>query len=133
LAFSIFIQFLEFLIGTEEAVIENELGIKVDLSWFSIISSFFSILGMLSGALWITAPTEEVTNGFTSKLIFIPLFFYRMMAWLMIITFLHSFSFLVLGGLAMLNVGVLLISQKNKINVEPIVQSMLSLAFPVTR
>ena len=101
----------------------------MDLSWFSIISSIFSIIGMLSGALWITEPMEEVTNGLTAKLIFIPLFFYRMLAWLIIITFLHSFSFIVLGGLAMLNAGVLLISQKNKINVEPIVQAMLSLLF----
>ena len=112
---------------------ENELGIKVDLSWFSIVSSILSIAGMITGALWITEPLENVTNGFAGKLAFLPLFFYRMLAWLTIITFLHSFSFIVLSGLLILNSVVLLLSQTNKLTVEPIMQSMLSLVLPVTK
>ena len=120
-------------IGTESKTFENVLGIQLDLSWFSIISSIISIIGMLNGALWITEPIQKVTSGLTGKLTFFPLFFYRLLAWLMIITFLHSFSFIVLAGQALLNAVVLLLSQKNKLTVEPIVQSIVSLAFPVTR
>jgi len=112
---------------------ENVLGIQVDLSWFSIISSIISIIGMLNGALWVTEPVQKITSGLTGKLTFFPLFFYRLLAWLMIITFLHSFSFIVLAGQALLNAAILLLSQSNKLTVEPIIQSVLSLAFPVTR
>jgi len=119
--------------GSQTNILENELGIKVDLSWFSIVSSILSIGGMLTGALWITEPLEHVTNGHAAKLAFLPLFFYRMLAWLTIITFLHSFSFIVLAGLFILNSVVLLLSQANKITVEPVIQSMLSLVFPVIR
>jgi hypothetical protein len=126
-------QLVIFGTGTQSKMIENELGIQVDLSWFSIISSIISIIGMLNGALWITEPIQKVTNGPTGKLTFFPLFFYRLLAWLMIITFLHSFSFIVLAGQALLNAVVLLLFQDHKLTVEPIVQSILSLAFPVTR
>ena len=119
--------------GTESKMFENVLGIQLDLSWFSIISSIISIIGMLNGALWITEPIQKVTSRLTGKLTFFPLFFYRLLAWLMIITFLHSFSFIVLAGQALLNTAVLLLSQSNKLTVEPIVQSIVSLAFPVTR
>jgi len=105
----------------------------VDLSWFSIVSSIISIVGMLNGGLWITKPIQHITDGLTAKLTFFPLFLFRMMSWLMIITFLESFTFFVLAGLAILNSTVLLILQKSKLTVDPIVQSMLSLAFPIIR
>jgi len=118
--------------GSQINYLENSLGIKVDFSWFSIVSSILSIAGMLNGAIWITEPLQNITDGWTAKIVFLPLFCYRMLAWLIIISFLDMFSFLVLGGLFILNSLVLLMSQ-HKLAVEPILQSILSLTFPVTR
>jgi hypothetical protein len=124
---------LYFWTGSQTTIFQNGLGIQVDLSWFSIVSSIISIVGMLNGGLWITKPIQHITDGLTAKLTFFPLFLFRMMSWLMIITFLESFTFFVLAGLAILNSTVLLILQKSKLTVDPIVQSMLSLAFPIIR
>ena len=118
--------------GSETNYLVNGFGIKVDFSWFSIVSSILSIGGMLNGALWVTEPLQKITDGWTAKIIFLPLFFYRMLAWLMIISILDIFSFLILAGLFILNSIVLLVSQ-HKLAVEPILQSIMSLAFPVTR
>ncbi len=105
----------------------------MDLSWFSIVSSIFSIAGILVGALWVTEPLQNITNGTIAKLTFVPLFFYRLLAWLMIITFFHSFSFFALAGLVVLNTLVLFILENYKLTVELFFRSILSLAIPVTR
>ena len=132
-SFHAFVIFFTYVFtGSETNYLVNGFGIKVDFSWFSIVSSILSIGGMLNGALWVTEPLQKITDGWTAKIIFLPLFFYRMLAWLMIISILDIFSFLILAGLFILNSIVLLVSQ-HKIAVEPILQSILSLAFPVTR
>jgi hypothetical protein len=105
----------------------------VDLSWLSIVSSIISIAGILTGALWVTEPIKFMTDGLIAKLTFMPLFFYRMLAWLIIVSFLHSFSLVVLAGLAIFNILVLCFLQRKKHVVEPVVQSIMSLAFPITR
>lgn len=121
------------MIGSEKKVFENELGIQMDLSWFSIVSSIFSIAGILLGALWVTDPLQNITNGTIAKLTFVPLLFYRLLAWLVIITFLHSFSLYALAGLVILNIFVLFILKKNKLKVELLVLSILSIVIPIAR
>ncbi len=69
--------------------VSNTFGIKVDLSWFSIVSSIFSVVSILFGSRWIVRPIKEQTNKYVAQLAFLPLFMYRMIAWLIIVSTLH--------------------------------------------
>ena len=124
-----YFMFLLLFIGSEN----NIIGIQIDLSWFCIVSSIISIFGMLTEGQWVVESIQIVTNRLTANMNFVLLFSYRMLAWLMIITFLNGFSFIVLIGIVTINSIVFLILQKSKPKVEPILMSMLSLVFPVIR
>ena len=117
-------------------LIENTYGIKIDLSWFNIVSSIFSIIAILFGSRWTVKSIQEETNALVAILVFIPLFFYRMVAWMIIITFLHTFSLAVFGGFVLINILVFVFLQdpieNGKFEAEPLAHSFLSIIFPVS-
>ena len=117
-------------LGSAQCV-SNIYGIGVDLSWFNIVSSIFSVVAILFGSRWTVQPIQEETNALVSLIVFIPLFFYRMVAWMVIITLLHSFSLVVFVGFALINIAVFFFLQ-DKIEIEPLVHSFLSIIFPVS-
>jgi hypothetical protein len=112
-------------------IVSNTYGIKIDLSWFNIVSSVFSVVAILFGSRWSVKPIKEETNKFVAILVFIPLFFYRMFAWMIIITLLHTFSLAVFAGFFMINILIFVFLQ-NPIEVEPLTHSFLSIIFPVS-
>jgi hypothetical protein len=79
---------------------------------------------------------QEETNAFVAILVFIPLFFYRMVAWMIIITLLHTFSLAVFGGFVLINILVFVFLQdpieNGKFEAEPLAHSFLSIIFPVS-
>jgi hypothetical protein len=117
-------------------LVENTYGIKIDLSWFNIVSSIFSIIAILFGSRWTVKSIQEETNALVAILIFIPLFFYRMVAWMIIITLLHTFSLAVFGGFVLINILVFVFLQdpieNGKFEAEPLAHSFLSIIFPVS-
>jgi hypothetical protein len=116
--------------GTERNIVKNRFDLEIDLSWFPIVSTCLSIIGILTGALWIVEPVEKETHGITGKITFIPIFFYRMLTWLIILIILHSFSVLAFACFAFLNWLVLLFVQ-DQLEIDPVNHSLLSLIFPV--
>ncbi len=112
-------------------IISNAYGIKMDLSWLNIVSSVFSVVAILFESSWTVNPIREETNAGIAMLVFIPLFFYRMVAWMVIITLLHSFSLVVFVGFALINIAIFFFLQ-DKIEIEPLVHSFLSIIFPVS-
>ena len=117
-------------------LVANTYGIKIDLSWFNIVSSIFSIIAILFGSRWTVNSIKEETNALVAILVFIPLFFYRMVAWMIIITLLHTFSLAVLGGFVLINILVFVFLQdpieNGKFEAEPLAHSFLSIIFPVS-
>jgi hypothetical protein len=117
-------------------LVENTYGIKIDLSWFNIVSSIFSIIAILFGSRWTVNSIKDETNSLVAILVFIPLFFYRMVAWMIIITLLHTFSLAVFGGFVLINIFVFVFLQdpieNGKFEAEPLAHSFLSIIFPVS-
>jgi hypothetical protein len=117
-------------------LVGNTYGIKIDLSWFNIVSSIFSVIAILVGSRWTVKSIQEETNALVAILVFIPLFFYRMVAWMIIITLLHTFSLAVLGGFVLINILVFVFLQdpieNGKFQAEPLAHSFLSIIFPVS-
>jgi hypothetical protein len=112
-------------------IVSNTYGIKIDLSWFNIVSSVFSVVAILFGSRWSVKSIKEETNALVAILVFIPLFFYRMFAWMIIITLLHAFSLAVFAGFFSINI-LLFVFLQNPIEVEPLAHSFLSIIFPVS-
>jgi hypothetical protein len=116
--------------GTEKAVVKNRFNFEMDLSWVPIVTTCMSIIGVLFGAVWIVEPVVKETNWIIGKLTFIPIFFYRMLVWLLILIILHSFSIIALVCFAALN-WITLIFVQDQLEIEPVNHSLLSLIFPV--
>jgi hypothetical protein len=112
-------------------IVSNTYGIKIDLSWFNIVSSVFSVVAILSGSRWLVKPIKEETHKYVAILVFIPLFFFRMVAWMIIITLLHTFSLAVFAGFFLINI-IIFVFLQNPIEVEPLAHSFLSIIFPVS-
>jgi hypothetical protein len=112
-------------------IVGNTYGIKIDLSWFNIVSSVVSVVAILLGSRWSVKPIQEETNDLVAILVFIPLFIYRMFAWMIIITLLHTFSLAVFAGFFLINIFIFVFLQK-PIEVEPLAHSFLSIIFPVS-
>ena len=119
-----------FLIGTQKLELVNSYGFKLDLSLFAMVSSIISIAGILFSASWTTKPIQNQTHVLVALLAFLPLFLFRMLSWLLIITCLDLFSFIIIIGLLVLNWIVLILTQ-DRLHSEPLKQSLLSLVFPV--
>jgi hypothetical protein len=111
--------------------VSNTFGIKFDLSWFNIVSSIISVVTILFGSRWTVRPIQEETNAFVAYIVFLPLFIFRMLSWLAIITILHSFSLIAFAALAFINILIFVLAQ-DQLVVEPLSHSLLSLIFPVS-
>ncbi len=109
----------------------NIYGIDIDLSWFNIVSSVFSVVAILFGSRWTVEPIQKETNAYVAIFVLFPLLFYRMVAWLMIITLLHTFSLAVFAGTVVINVLTFVLFQ-DPIIAEPLAHSCLSIIFPVS-
>jgi len=116
--------------GTTKSSFKNGFDFEIDLSWFPIVSTGLSIIGVLTGALWIVEPAEKQTNWMIAKLLFIPIFFYRMLVWLIILIILHSFSIIPIICFVAMNCMVLIFIQE-RMDIDPVNHSLLSLVFPV--
>ena len=110
--------------------VSNTYGIKLDLSWFNIVSSMVSGLSILFGSFWIVRPIQEETNGLIAFLVLLPIFMFRMSAWLIIIAIFHSFSLVAFALLTFLNLIVFLLAQIT-ITIDPLAHTFLSLILPV--
>jgi len=116
--------------GSEEIILYNSYNEKIDVSWFPIFTTILSAIGILFGGLWIVQPIIDETNWWIGKLAFLPIFFYRMLAWQIIIITLESFSLLVCVVFLSINCLVLYLVQK-KLTLEPINSSCLAIVFPM--
>jgi hypothetical protein len=116
--------------GSEEIILYNSYNEKIDVSWFPIFTTILSAIGILLGGLWIVQPIVDKTNWWTGKLSFLPIFFYRMIAWQIIIITLESFSVIVCLVFISINCLVLYLAQK-KLTLEPISSSCLAIVFPM--
>jgi hypothetical protein len=116
--------------GTEKNIIKNRFDIEVDLSWLPIVSSGLSVIGIIIGALWTVDPIGRKTNNIIGKLTFIPIFYYRMLIWLLILLILDNFSVIAFVITAGLNLLVLLLVQ-GKLIIDPAKYTLLSFIFPV--
>jgi hypothetical protein len=112
-------------------IVSNTFWIKFDLSWFNIVSSIISVVTILFGSRWTVRPIQEETNAFVAYIVFLPLFIFRMLSWLAIITILHSFSLIAFTALAFINILIFVLAQ-DQLVVEPLSHSLLSLIFPVS-
>jgi hypothetical protein len=112
-------------------IVGNTYGIKIDLSWFNIVSSIFSVVAILFGSRWTVKSIKAETNTVVAILVFFPLFIYRMVAWMIIMTLLHTFSLAVFAGIIFINICIFVFIQ-DPIEVEPLAHSFLSIIFPVT-
>ena len=79
---------------------------------------------------WTLLPIQEETYKWVCSFAFIPLFLFRMLSWLMIITMLDYFFLFVAAGFLLLNWIVFFLGQDHH---EPLKQSLLSLVFPVIK
>ena len=111
-------------------LVSNIHGIQLDLSWFNVITSLVSGLAILIGSFWIVKPVQEATNGLIACLILIPMFLFRIAAWLIIIAIFYSFSLLPFAVLALLNLIIFIFAQK-EILIDPLAHTFLSLILPV--
>jgi hypothetical protein len=117
--------------GTEEFVLKNSYnGEKMDLSWFPIVTTCLSAVGILIGGLWIVQPIVDEAGWLAGKLAFLPIFFFRLFAWQIIIITLESFSFIPFVFFICGNFLVLYFAQ-NQIMLEPISSACLSTVFPM--
>jgi hypothetical protein len=117
-------------LGSTPMIVGNTHGIKVDLSWFNIASSIFSVIAILIGSRWTVNSIQEETNALVAILVFIPLFFFRMVSWMIIITLLHTFSLAVFIGFVLINMAIFVLIP-DTIEVEPLAHSFLSIIYPV--
>ena len=118
--------------GTEQKFVKNGFDFEIDFSWFPIVSTCLSVIGILFGAKWIVKPVEKETNSIIGKFTFIPIFFFRMLVWLLILTILNSFSVIAFVCFAASNWMILLCAQDN-LDIDPVNHSVMSLIFPVSK
>jgi len=116
--------------GSENTKLINGFGISINMSWFPIVSTCLSVIGIITGALWIVRPVVKETNFVIGKLTFLPIFFFRMCLWLVFLILLHSFSAFIFIAFAGWNMILLLLVQED-LGIDPFSHSLLSLIFPV--
>ncbi len=115
--------------GTEKSSVKNRFDIEIDLTWFPIVTTCLSIVGVLFGTLWIVDPIVKETH-WINKLAYLPIFFYRMLVWLLILIILEKFSAIPFVCFAIINILILFFAQKN-LDIDPICHALLSLIFPI--
>ncbi len=118
--------------GTEQNSISNGFDFEIDISWLPIVLTSLSIIGIFAGAQWIIEPLEKETNKIIGKSIYISIFFYRIIVWLIVLITLHSFSVIAIVCIGATN-GIILLMIQDKLEIDPINHSLLSLIFPVSK
>jgi hypothetical protein len=113
-----------FFLGSEQIEMTNTYGTTLNLTWISIVSSVFSVIAIFVGSGWTVNSIQKETNLYVANLVFIPLFSYRMFAWMSIITLLHSFSLAVFAGFAFINLFIFVFFQVPVVNNLPEVGSV---------
>ena len=63
--------------GTVQNTITNIHGIGINIQWWPVISSIFSLIGILFGTLWMFEPIVRETNKTVGYFTFIPIFLFR--------------------------------------------------------
>jgi hypothetical protein len=99
-------------LGSESDEVHNRFGSTIDLWWLNIVVSIISVVSIIQASPWTVKPIQEETNAIVAFLVFLPLFFYRMVAWMIIITLLHSFSLPVFAGLVLINMCIFYFAQE---------------------
>ena len=103
---------------------------SIDFSWFGLASSIISICGILVGAVGTVKPIQDQTYKWVGYLSFLMIFGFRMVAWLITMIMLDSYSVFPLALLALVN-WITLITVQDKLEVSPLEQSILSMVYPV--
>jgi hypothetical protein len=108
----------------------------IDLGWLNIVVSIISVATVIHASAWTVKPIQEETNAVVAILVFVPLFFYRMVAWMIIIMLLYSFSLPVIAVFVLVNISIFYFLQEpienGKFEAEPLAHSFLSIIFPVS-
>jgi len=99
-------------LGLVSEEVHNKLGQTIDLWWLNIVVSIISVATIIQESPWTVKPIKEETNSIVAILVFVPLFFYRMVAWMIIITLLHSFSLPVFAGFVLINISIFYFAQE---------------------
>ena len=99
-------------LGSVSEEVHNKLGQTIDLWWLNIVVSIISVATIIQASPWTVKPIQEETNSIVAILVFVPLFFYWMVAWMIIITLLHSFSLPVFAGFVLINISIFYFAQE---------------------
>jgi len=94
------------------------------------LCTFIGLEGVLAGTLWTVDPIDSKTRFYAGKLIFLPIFAYRLISWQVIFITLGDFSIVACFGFVMTNFLMLLAIQKGLL-LEPINFAFLSMIFPI--
>ena len=102
----------------------------INLSWWPIISSVSSVLAILFGSIWIYKPVSDETNKWIGYLTFLPIFFFRLLGWQIIIITSVELSLVLLGIALALNAAAFYAIQGDILFIEPLYSALLSLVLP---
>ena len=82
-------------------------GLIIDISWLAIISTVLAAISILISTRWIMEPIQVQTNKWIGSLPLLPLFLFRMLSWVIIITSLKSYALVVILIFEMMNYIIL--------------------------
>ncbi len=102
----LFYDYTIIFLGSVSDEVHNRFGQTIDLWWLNIVVSIISVANIIQESPWTVKPIQEETNAVVAILVFLPLFFYRMVVWMIIITLLHSFSLPVFAGFVLINIAI---------------------------
>ena len=103
----------------------------INLSWWPIVSTTCSIFGLLFGSLWIYEPVSNETNKWIGFFTFLPIFFFRLIAWQIIILITVELSLILIAAILITNVTALYSVQSSQLSIEPLTSAVLSIVLPM--
>lgn len=110
--------------------IESTYG-RINLSWWPIVSSTCSIVGLLFGSLWIYEPVSKKTNKWIGFFTFLPIFFFRLLSWQILILLTVELSLIVIIVILFINTTILYAVQSSQLVTEPLNSAILSIVLPM--
>jgi hypothetical protein len=104
---------------------------RINLSWWPIVSCTCSIIMLLFGSLWIYEPVSSETNKWIGFFTFLPIFFFRLFSWQMIILTMVELSLCVIATILFTNIVILYAVQSRQLLIEPLSSAVLSIVLPM--
>jgi hypothetical protein len=110
---------------------EKEANKIIYLNWWPIVSVALSITSMLVTNL--STCTLFKQEWLHQVIVLAPVFFFRLVAWQLIVILLADKAFLAVVAMAVLNYTVLFVLHKDQSNFEPLSAAILSFLFPAPK